>query len=815
MLSNSRIALTFDNNMSKRRKFYHFFFKTHPRKTWGVLFLLGFAYWWALPKPLFTDPTCMVLEDRSGQLLGARIAEDGQWRFPPNDTVPHKFVEALTEFEDRRFFQHPGIDPMGIARALRQNFQAGKIVSGGSTLSMQTIRMARKGQSRTIGQKLIEALLATRLELRYSKAQILALYASHAPFGGNVVGLDAASWRYFGKNASQLSWAEAATLAVLPNSPGLIHPGRNRAALLAKRNRLIDRLVQSKKIDAFDGELAKEEPLPQKPLALPRLAPHLLDRAFREHFSQQAQPITRLQSTIDRSLQEQCAAILQRHQQNLRGNGIHNLAALIIHVESGAVLAYVGNSPGAGKEHGEAVDIITAARSTGSILKPFLYALALDDGSILPNSLLPDVPTSLNGYRPENFHEAYDGMVSAERSLVRSLNIPMVHLLQQYGLEKFHFGLQKLGLQTIHQPAQHYGLSLILGGAEASLWDLCNAYSGMSRSLGHFYDQDGAYDPQDFRAAHYALEAAPTPSPRSAWLSEAPVLSAAASWLTLEAMQALARPNSLGEWERFQSSQRIAWKTGTSFGFRDAWAIGTTPEYTVGVWVGNADGEGRPGLVGVQAAGPVLFDLFDLLPASTWFSPPYDEMVSLPSCRQSGYRALPGLCPVDSVWGTLQGAYTKPCPHHQLIHLDASEQWRVNSDCESPSTMQHRPWFVLPPVEEYYYKSKNPSYVPLPPFRADCSSLEDQQNPMQLIYPPHATTIYVPLDLDGSPSRTIFKVVHRKPKARIFWHLDETYIGRTENFHEMALHPSVGPHQLTLVDEAGFRLEQYFEIIQK
>jgi len=799
--------------MKRIKKIFSFLFRTHRKKSGTFIFLVLVAYWFCLPNPLFTYPTCMVLEDNEGNLLGARIAADGQWRFPYNELLSDKFIDAVIEFEDRRFFKHPGVDPIGIVRAIEQNFRLGRRVSGASTISMQTIRLSRQGKPRSIFQKIIEIILATRLEIRYSKKEILALYASNAPFGGNVVGLHSASWRYFGKNPDQLSWAEAATLAVLPNSPSLIHPGRNRAALLAKRNRLLDRLFVNGKMDQLTCELAKEEPLPEKPLPLPRLAPHLLDRAYLEHFRGKSKPLSRLRTSIDRSLQQQTTQILQRHQRDLSGNGVHNMAAVIMEVESGQVVAYVGNVIGAGKEHGEAVDVIKAPRSTGSILKPFLYAMAINEGNILPSSILTDIPTQLKGYRPENYHKSYDGIVPARRALARSLNVPFVHLLQNFGLQKFHFGLQKIGLTTITQSPEHYGLTLILGGAEAKLWDLCNAYSGMSRTVNHFYTHNGRYDKNDFRPSSYTYPTSNQKVKKTNLLEEAPVLSASACWSTFDAMQAVERPNSVGEWENFQSGSRIAWKTGTSFGFRDAWAIGVTPRYTVGVWVGNADGEGRPGLVGVQAAGPALFDIFELLDTPDWFEPPMDEMVRVPICQQSGYRAL-DICEADSLWIAQSGLNAPACTNHQLIHLDASEQWQVNSNCERPDRMVHRPWFVLPPIEEHYYKSKQPNYQMLPSYRTDCKvALGEEQHPMQLIYPKRATKIYVPIDLDGSLSETIFKVAHRKVNAQIYWHLNNEYLGVTEQFHEMALQPAAGKHVLTLVDGDGFRLERKFEIL--
>lgn len=770
------------------------------------------VYWFCLPSPLFDDPTSMVLEDNQGNLLGARIAADGQWRFPHNDSIPEKFRKAIVEFEDRRFYSHFGVDPRGIGRAIRQNIKAGGIVSGGSTLSMQAIRISRKGKPRTVLQKLIEIILATRLEIKYTKDEILAFYASNAPFGGNVVGIDAASWRYFGKNPQLLSWAEAATLAVLPNSPSLIHPGRNRKVLLEKRNRLLDRLQEKGDISSLTCELAKEEVLPEKPLPLPQLAPHLLDRAFPENFDNNKAERTRFRSTINADLQRHLNRILENHHQRLRQNMINNLAAIIVDVESGKIIAYAGNVS-SGAEHNESVDVIKAGRSTGSILKPFLYAMMLNEGKILPNSLIQDIPIRMNSYSPKNFYDSYDGMVPAKKALIRSLNVPMVHMLSDYGLEKFHFGLQKLGFTTISKPANHYGLTLILGGAEATLWDITNAYTGMARTLNHFYENNGQYLVDDFRPLNFQFDKSAF-EPAKKLLNEAPVLSAGSIWQTFNAMQELERPDEEGNWQQFQSSSRIAWKTGTSFGFRDAWAVGINPKYVVGVWVGNADGEGRPGLTGILAAAPVLFDIVNELDSPEWFKQPTDEMIKIPICTKSGYRAL-DICEKDSIWVYKNGLNAAPCPFHKILHLDASSTWQVSSDCENPSNMVHHPWFVLPPVEEYYYKISNPNYLVIPPFREDCKSNNQASAPMQLIYPKEVTRIYVPVDINGKLSSTVFKVAHRKPDIVIYWHLDNEFIGSTEQFHNFELQPGPGLHQLTLVDADGFRLHRQFEIVEK
>ena len=817
------------------------------RRRWAYAGIMGLAlcmaYYFCLPDPLFQEPYSTVLTAADGSLLGARIAEDGQWRFPPVQQVPEQYAVALLAFEDKRFYSHFGIDIRAIGRALLQNIEAGKVVSGGSTISMQLMRIARKGKQRTIFQKFIEAVQATRLEFTFSKKEILAIYASHAPFGGNVVGIQSAAWRYFGKQPEQLSWAEATTLAVLPNAPALIHPGRNRNKLLAKRNRLLDRLYAFGKMDSLACQLAKTERIPDKPQAMPQLAPHLLDfvssrRAPLTHKGE-SQPApstpkgessprsknkTIFHTSIQKDLQEQCTQIVNYHQQNLSGNGIHNVAALVLDVKSNKVLSYVGNAPSAGKMHGKDVDIIQAPRSTGSILKPFLYAMMLNEGVLLPEQLVSDIPTILpDGYQPENYHETFDGAVSAKKALVRSLNIPFVLMLKDYGLEKCQRNLFKYGHHYINKPADHYGLSLILGGAESSLWDISNAFAGMSRTLGNYDGYGSRYCRDDFE--QYALL---TPQPPKGVAAsrkslfhnkqntnlqeEAPYLGAGAIYQCFEAMREVERPTVSGEWEAFSSGRKIAWKTGTSFGFRDAWAVGVTPEYVVGVWVGNADGEGRPGLIGVHAAGPILFELFKLLPPSSWFEPPYNDLVQLPLCRQSGFRAGQ-YCEVDTIWVPTAGEHGAVCPYHELIHLDQTEQWQVHATCVPTDAMVHKNWFVLPPLQEHYYKFRHPEYSVLPPWHVDCKTGLAQGERMQFIYPKHSGKIYVPIDLDGHMGRTVFEVAHRNPAEKIHWHLDDVYLTTTSVFHSVELNPSEGMHQLTVVDQEGGRLERWFEVV--
>jgi len=771
----------------------------------GVILVMYMAIF---PKHLFKAPACTVIEDSHGRMLSARIAADGQWRFPYNPIVPYKFEQCIVQFEDRQFYNHRGFNPFAFGRAVYQNICAKKIVSGGSTISMQVIRLSRKNKSRTVFQKLVEIFLATRMEVTYSKKKILAQYASNAPFGSNVVGLDAAAWRYYGVSPEKLSWAAMATLAVLPNSPSLIYPGKNQIILLKKRNRLLDRLRDKRIIDESTCSLSKAEPLPGKPFPLPDLAPHILIRAMNDGFNGK-----RIQTTIDADLQEKLNGIIEFNHKVLSANEIHNAAALIVEVKTGKVIAYTGNTDADGQNfHGNMVDCIDAPRSTGSILKPFLYASLLNEGLLLPQTLVPDIPTQIGGFTPQNSSLSFDGAVPAYMALARSLNVPAVRMLQNYGVDKFYDQLKKLGITTLNKPSSHYGLALITGGAEAKLWDIAGMYASMARTLNNYTAYNGKYNKSDIFPPHYIAETKVDKDHKN--IVKHSVLDAAAIWFAFEAMVEVSRPEEEKQWQLFTSSRRIAWKTGTSNGNRDAWAVGLTPDYVVAVWAGNADGEGRPGLSGIGSAAPLLFDIFKILSPGRWFTQPYDDMEKVPVCRCSGYRVSMICDEADTVWIPKAGIKTEACPYHKIVHLDASGLWRVTGNCESVGKMIHKPWFVLPPVMEWYFKTKNPFYRVLPPYRKDCEP-DVQEKSMDLIYPRHLSKIYIPVELDGKPGQAVFKAAHRDQDAVIYWHLDDKFIGTTSHFHELGIRAQEGIHVLTIIDQKGESVTCVFEIISR
>ena len=748
-----------------------------------ILAFLVTGYIFCLPRHLFHVPYSTVVTDRNEELLGARIASDGQWRFPPRNTTPEKIKECLITFEDKHFYHHWGVNPFAIGRAFYQNVKNKRIVSGGSTLTMQTIRLARN-ESRTFREKLIEMIWATRLEFRASKEEILSMYISHAPFGGNVVGLDAAAWRYFGHSADDLSWAESAMLAVLPNAPAMIHLSKGRKTLLDKRNRLLKQLLEKKTIDSSTYELAISEPLPDEPHALPQIAPYLVSRFYQERNGEYSR------STINKGIQTQVEDLAERWSNEFGRSDIRNLAILVIDIPSNQVVAYCGNVHFDRKQGGNQVDVIQAPRSTGSILKPFLYYAMLQEGSLLPDMLLPDVPVNINGFTPQNFSMQFEGAVPASEALARSLNIPAVTMLQRYGVPKFHSFLQQIGLKTINRSSSHYGLSLILGGAEATLWDVTNAYAMMGRSLLQL--------PQ--RSCSLLL-------PTSRITESTDPFQPGAVWQTFDALKEVNRPEEI-DWKSIPSMQTIAWKTGTSYGFRDAWAVGVTPRYAVGVWVGNATGEGKLGLVGAQTAGPVLFDIFNLLPSSSWFTRPAGIFVEAEVCRKSGHLKGRFCDETDTLLVLPAGLRTEACPYHHLVTLSANESQRIYENCANTEPTLRKSWFTLPPVWEWYYKQHHPEYKPLPPFKAGCG--EDTFQPMQFIYPPMNARIKLPKQLDGSKGFLTVELAHNNPNATVFWHLDETYQAQTQDFHKISLQPAAGKHSLTAVDGEGNTISTTF-----
>jgi len=774
---------------------------TKPKKPYRWLLLTSIlvvlVIWLlALPQQLFKTPLSTVVWSMDDKLLGARVAEDGQWRFPVSDTLPEKFKQCILYFEDEYFEYHPGFNPISIFKAFWHNINH-DTKRGGSTITQQVIRLSRQNQSRTYGEKLIELFLATRLEAGFSKEEILKLYAGYAPFGGNIVGLETASWRYFRLPAKDLTWAQTASLAVLPNAPSLVFPGKNEDILKAKRNRLLKKLYNHQVIDSITYKLSLLEDLPGKAYDLPNITPHLTE--WLKQNSQQPQ----VKTHIDFGIQRQVNEMLMQQLQEWESNQVYNASVIVTHIETGKVLAYAGNTLNSDSPFYH-VDMIRSRRSTGSLLKPILYASMLDDGELFPNQLVKDTPARFNNYVPQNFTKDFKGAVNADEVIQKSLNVPAVRLLKTYGIDRFLHKLQKLRLEGINKSADYYGLPLILGGGESSLWEMTRMYANLAKQLKAYNQNQKPSTFSDLQILKYQYF-----KNNNSKISDE-ILSPASIYLMFEAMSSLERPGLDAGWKAFANSQKIAWKTGTSYGFKDAWSIGVNREYAVGVWIGNADGTGRPDLVGVNAAAPLMFSVFENLESEKkWFEKPIADMKSIEVCAKTGHiKSLN--CPT-SKWIDIPQTQLKlkPCPYHQLINLNAEQSYRINASCFGDQPKITTPWFVLPPIMAYYYEKNHPEYQPLPDFHPQCG--QNIGLGFDLIYPKPNQDIILPKTLEGNVSEVIFKVAYAENKI-LYWHLDDQFIGMTRYFHNMTLQPKAGEHVLTLVNEDGQQLQRWFKV---
>ncbi len=757
--------------------------------------VFGLSLWWPLPDPLFSKPLSRLLLDQNGQLLSARIAADQQWRFQAVSSLPDAYTTSLIQYEDKRFMSHPGVDPLAIFRAFYLNLKAGHIVSGGSTITMQLARMVDGNRARTWWQKLQELHLALRLEMQLSKQQILMLYAANAPMGGNTVGIEAAAWRYFGRRLTELSWSESALLAVLPNSPSAMHLSRSRKQLQHKRDFLLHKLWQNGILSEQDFRLSLLEPIPDKPQPWPAQAQHLLDRLSQELPDQAV-----FHTQIDRRLTRKIEFILQQHSQRLGGLGINNLALIVVDNATLQVKAYFGNVPFSNRAvFAPYVDIASQPRSSGSTLKPFLYASMLDSGDITPKMLIPDIPTAYGSYQPTNYDESYRGAVSARQALTASLNIPSVRMLDQYSYQAFYDQLKQLGFSHLFRAPDDYGLSLILGGAEVSLVDLTAAYAYLSRQA-----QSAA--PVLQQGLNYGASRL-TESQRSP-------ISQGAAWLTLDALSDVTRPGLHKMHRLFSGSAKVAWKTGTSYGLRDGWAIGTNQSVTVGVWTGNANGEGRPLLTGTTAAAPVLFDTLNIIPASGWPEMPDASLKSVQVCKDNGF--LPKFdCLRQRVLIPAAAQFEKVSPHHFQVAIDNRSGLRTSVSCNAAAKVVSKTFFQLPPSQASYYRISHPGYSPVPDFDSAC--LPDRRRlagNFEIIYPGMGQVISLPKYLNGQRGEVVLRASAKKDSARLYWHLDKHYLGMTRTFHELAVSLSEGQHRLRLVDEQGVWQEVTFSVVR-
>ncbi len=755
-----------------------------------VLCIAAFLIYVAIPLDYeqFSRDYSQVILAQDSSFLRVFLNDQEQWCLPPQleSKIPDKLKTAVITYEDQYFYQHPGINPIALFRAFYLNMKHGEVVSGGSTLTMQLARMILD-KPRTIGNKIQEILLALKLELRYSKQEILTEYLAHAPYGSNIRGYIAASHRYFGKSPKQLTWAEAATLAVLPNAPGMVFPTKNTQQLAQKRDGLLAKLLDNNIIDQETYELSLLERTPGEIISFPLVAPHFTERIHTEN------QLSIIYTSIDPKIQYETNFFVKQHSSQLQQMGIMNACALVINNETKKIVSYVGSQDFDDLDQQGRVDGIQAARSSGSILKPYLYALSIDDGLILPQTLIKDVPTYFNSFSPSNASESFSGIAPAYQALIYSLNVPAVRLLNAYGVNKFYNKLKSTGVSTLFRHSDDYGLPLILGGAEVTPWDMGKLYMGLSRS-GKFSDISYLSIDQETRSQQ--------------------LVSSGATFLVLDELKELIRPGLEFYWKKYGTQRPIAWKTGTSYGHKDAWAVGTTPQWTIVVWVGNFDGSSNKNLAGMQSAGPLLFNILNALPFDKnqdWFKPNRGDFVKIKLCEQTGFYASDNCDQVIMVDAPKNMRPLKTCMYHKKFQVEANNKYAVCSHCWSSD---HHDQAVLKyPPDVNYYLRKNGNLTASEPMHNPECLVAQERDVLLIIYPLQDANVFIPKDFDGEYQPLVSRFASQFPEREVFWYLDNSYIGSTINKPSLPLHLTAGTHKLTVVDVMGNKDQIDFSVI--
>ncbi|MFA5970988.1 MAG: penicillin-binding protein 1C [Lentimicrobiaceae bacterium] len=647
----------------------------------------------------------LILSD-DHKLLNASLSSDQQWRMKTGiNEVNPLLIRTIIAKEDRWFRFHPGVNPFAVTRALWQNLSTGKRVSGASTITMQVVRMLEP-RKRTVGNKLIECFRAVQLELHHSKNEILELYLNLLPYGGNIQGVKAASFLYFGQEPQALSLAQIVTLAIIPNDPNHQRLGINNDRIVKERNLWLAKLSSKGIFSKTALDDAILEPLAAKRFDAPKQIPHLarlLSNTYPE------KPV--IQTFIDIRLQDFVENTLSNEIHIYRGMGIGNAAVVLIDNRKHEVVAYVGSAGFMENRFQGQVDGASSLRSPGSALKPFLYALAMDRGLITPKTVLQDIPQNFNGYRPQNYDETFRGRITASQALSLSLNVPAVDLANRVGVDLYNEKLSRGGLKWIGERKKTLGLSVILGGCGVTLTELTSLYSCLASG--------GIKYPLLF-------------TPDKTTQTSDTLFSEQATWMIHEILTGLKRPDLPNNFENSVNLPHIAWKTGTSYGRRDAWSFGYNPDYTVGVWVGNFDGTGIPELSGADFAAPILFKIFNFLTynqKSTWFIRPAGLDFRL-VCSESG------LPPNESCTNLVMDDYipavspNRKCDHLVPVFVDESGSISYCRSCLPVAGYRTDYYPNLSPGLIAFYEEEQIPYRKIPTHNPLCNRVYHNDNPV-------------------------------------------------------------------------------------
>ncbi len=722
-------------------------------------------------------PYSVQVKDQNGELMHAFLSADDKWRmYAELEEITPLLKKTFLYKEDKYFYYHPGVNPVSVLKALAANVIQRETVSGASTITMQVVRMMQP-RPRTLKSKLIEAWNAFRLERRYSKDEILQMYFNLVPFGGNIEGVRSASVLYFGKPPRLLSLAEITTLTVIPNNPAHLTPGKKGSQrLLGERNKWLKRFGKSRLFPDGVVEDALEEPMEAARREAPQKAPHLALRIRKEHPSDHI-----IVAALRQPVQSQAEALVNNYINRIRALGIHNAAVLVLNNETMEAEGYVGSADFGNPFDGGQVDGVRAVRSPGSTLKPFLYASVFDKGLAIPKSVVNDVPSNFGGYEPENFDMKFKGPVTVEFALANSLNIPAVKLLRQLETKSMIDQLKKAGFRTIDRQADGLGLSLILGGCGATLEELTRMYamfarhgrySGVKLVKGPVKDEPGV-----------------------------PLISEESAYMVTQILSQSDRPDLPNSFHNTYRLPRIAWKTGTSYGKRDAWSIGYNKRYTIGVWVGNFSGKGVPELSGANIATPLLFELFNTIDYNSpkdWFARPA-QLELRKVCSHTGDVPAEGCTDLVNGEVIIGVSEFRRCEHLRQVFTDAGGKISYCAHCLPAGEVSKKSYPNLSPELIAFYNYAKIPYPKIPPHNPDCDRIFVEGAPV-IVSPQEGTEYYLQA---GKGTEIQLMCQAAQDVGSVTWLVNDRVLKKAPPSQPVFLEPPPGVVKISCADDKG------------
>ena len=731
-----------------------------------------------------------------GEILHSFLTENDKWRlFTELDEISPELKKAIIFKEDKYFYWHYGINPIAITRAFWNNIIQQKRTSGASTITMQVARMLYP-KNRTYINKIVEMFRAIQLEWKYSKAEILQLYLNLVPYGSNIEGVKSASVLYLQKQPNHLSLAEITALSIIPNRPTSLRPGKNNDLIVQERDKWLKRFLKHKVFEKETIEDALTESFDAKRYNSPKQAPHFSLR-MKNKFTEKVN----IKTNLNLAFQKNIEVIANNFMKNFKGQNIYNTSIFVIENSSMNVVSYLGSNDFYDNENAGQVDGINALRQPGSTLKPLLYGMAIDKGLLTPKTLISDVPINYDGYAPVNYDKQYNGYVSIEKALALSLNVPAVKTLNKMGVKSFTEKLSACSFEDIARKKDLLGLSVVLGGCGTTLEELTTLYSAFANN-GEFQNVNFLQIPIDKKQTINKKPIA------KSQLYE--VLSPESNFMVSEMMTNLERPDLPNFWQNTKKLPKIAWKTGTSYGRKDAWSIGFNEKYTVGVWVGNFSGEGVPEMTGAQNATPILFNVFKAIDkehSKSWLKKPKELDIRM-VCSESG--KIPSEQCKNQIFDYFIPIISsnETCSHLNQIYLSENDSMSFCIECK-PNSNYKTKWFANHPPEIIaYFESENIGYEKIPVHNPECEHLSQENGPI-IISPKNATVYYIDKNY---PEEIMLKCQASKDATEVFWYINDVFYKSTTKNESIFFEAKEGKVKISCSDDLGRNTDIWFDV---